>query len=176
MAQAAILGFLFLALGLFCGLDPFKTGAMVRFPDFEVYPVEQPPWSEIPRHQDPENLLQKSEQRFLGQVQGPESVTFDSEGRGPYVGVADGRVLFWNGTSWTDFAYTSPNRLTKLFFFFSFRICIFFGHEVSTSSKVILIDSCLTLLNVYIFMGLSCWLVRRLFRRDSSFSLLKIYK
>ncbi|XLU67860.1 hypothetical protein S245_026913, partial [Arachis hypogaea] len=38
------------------------------------------------------------------------SIAFDPLGRGPYTGVADGRILFWNGHSWTHFAYTSPNR------------------------------------------------------------------
>ncbi|KAF3323503.1 strictosidine synthase 3-like protein [Carex littledalei] len=46
----------------------------------------------------------------MNQVQGPESVAFDPLGRGPYTGVADGRVLFWDGSAWKDFAYTSPNR------------------------------------------------------------------
>ncbi|XXG82525.1 hypothetical protein AAC387_Pa10g0453 [Persea americana] len=41
---------------------------------------------------------------------GPESMAFVPLGRGPYTGVADGRILFWNGESWRDFAYTSPNR------------------------------------------------------------------
>ncbi|XP_010427562.1 PREDICTED: protein STRICTOSIDINE SYNTHASE-LIKE 10-like [Camelina sativa] len=43
---------------------------------------------------------------------GPESIAFDPAGEGPYVGVADGRVLKWRGKSlgWTVFAYTSANR------------------------------------------------------------------
>lgn len=59
---------------------------------------------------DAENRLQKAEIKFLHQIQGPESVVFDPHGRGPYTGIADGRVVFWNGESWIDFAYTSPNR------------------------------------------------------------------
>lgn len=66
--------------------------------------------------QDKDNLLQKSELMFVNQVQGPESIAFDPLGHGPYTGVADGKILFWNGLSWIDFAYTSPNR--SLFFFF----------------------------------------------------------
>lgn len=69
-----------------------------------------PPWSEVPAAKDDRNLLQKAEIKFLNQVQGPESVAFDPLGRGPYTGVADGRILFWNGEAWSDFAYTSPNR------------------------------------------------------------------
>ncbi|CAN8268003.1 unnamed protein product [Cochlearia groenlandica] len=43
---------------------------------------------------------------------GPESLAFDLEGHGPYVGVSDGRILKWRGESigWSDFAYTSTNR------------------------------------------------------------------
>uniref|UniRef100_A0A1D1YKW5 Adipocyte plasma membrane-associated protein n=2 Tax=Anthurium amnicola TaxID=1678845 RepID=A0A1D1YKW5_9ARAE len=105
-----VLGGAFLALAVYCAVDPFRQGSMAKFPGFEAYPVEQPPWSELPTARDPENLLQRAELRFVGQVQGPESVAFDPAGRGPYTGVADGRVLFWDGASWKDFAYTSPNR------------------------------------------------------------------
>lgn len=72
--------------------------------------VDFPPWSQVPKDNDPQNLLQKSEIKFLNQVQGPESIAFDPKGRGPYTGIADGRVVFWNGNSWSDFAFTSPNR------------------------------------------------------------------
>lgn len=46
-------------------------------------------------------------------VIGPESVAFDLGGGGPYVAVADGRILKWQGSNigFVDFAYTSPNRL-----------------------------------------------------------------
>ncbi|CAB4313541.1 unnamed protein product [Prunus armeniaca] len=110
MRPTRVLAALFLVLALYCGLDPFKHSAIVDFPDFEAYKVDMPSWSSVPTERDPENLLQKSEIKFLNQVQGPESVAFDPLGRGPYAGVADGRVLFWNGQSWTDFAYTSPHR------------------------------------------------------------------
>ncbi|OWM85467.1 protein STRICTOSIDINE SYNTHASE-LIKE 10 [Punica granatum] len=43
---------------------------------------------------------------------GPESLAFDPNGGGPYTGVADGRILRWDGDGrgWVDFAVTSPNR------------------------------------------------------------------
>ncbi|KAL9265054.1 STRICTOSIDINE SYNTHASE-LIKE 10-like protein [Drosera capensis] len=43
---------------------------------------------------------------------GPESIAFDPDGQGPYVGVSDGRILRWDRDQlrWTDFAVTSPNR------------------------------------------------------------------
>ncbi|WVZ79500.1 hypothetical protein U9M48_027072 [Paspalum notatum var. saurae] len=38
---------------------------------------------------------------------GPESVAFDGGGAGPYVSVADGRVLRWDGgAGWTTYAYS----------------------------------------------------------------------
>ncbi|XP_027347254.1 protein STRICTOSIDINE SYNTHASE-LIKE 10-like [Abrus precatorius] len=49
-------------------------------------------------------------------VFGSESVAFDCHGKGPYVGVSDGRILKWQETKreWTDFAVTSPRRDKKL--------------------------------------------------------------
>lgn len=43
---------------------------------------------------------------------GPESLIFDPNGEGPYTGVADGRILKWqgDGRGWTDFAVTSSQR------------------------------------------------------------------
>jgi sugar lactone lactonase YvrE len=110
MTPAGILAGLFLLVALYCAVDPFKLSAISEFPDFESVIVELPAWSEVPAEKDSKNLLQKSEIRFLNQVQGPESMAFDPQGRGPYTGVADGRILFWNGHVWTDFAYTSANR------------------------------------------------------------------
>ncbi|KAI3746579.1 hypothetical protein L6452_09014 [Arctium lappa] len=110
MNIAGILAGVFLLLAVYCGLDPFRHSAIVDFPDFESVRVEMPQWSEVPKDKDTQNLLRKSEIKFLNQIQGPESVAFDPQGRGPYTGIADGRVVFWNGNSWSDFAYTSPNR------------------------------------------------------------------
>ncbi|KAB5561766.1 hypothetical protein DKX38_006723 [Salix brachista] len=110
MTPTGILAGLFLVLALYCGIDPWKQSAISGFPDFKSYKVEMPPWSLIPKEKDEENLLQRSEIKFLNQIQGPESMAFDPLGRGPYTGVADGRVLFYDGQKWTDFAYTSSNR------------------------------------------------------------------
>ncbi|KAG6520230.1 hypothetical protein ZIOFF_017268 [Zingiber officinale] len=107
---ATVLAGVILLVSLYCGLDPFGYSPMAAFPGFEAYHVDMPPWSEIPTERDAENRLQKAEIKFLHQIQGPESVVFDPHGRGPYTGIADGRVVFWNGDSWIDFAYTSPNR------------------------------------------------------------------
>ncbi|XP_057480955.1 protein STRICTOSIDINE SYNTHASE-LIKE 3-like [Actinidia eriantha] len=110
MRPATVLTGLFLLLAIYCAIDPFKHAPFSDFPDFETYEIDMPAWSEVPTERDSENLLQRSEIRFRNQVQGPESMAFDPQGRGPYTCVADGRILFWNGQSWADFAYTSPNR------------------------------------------------------------------
>ncbi|KAF9595454.1 hypothetical protein IFM89_000372 [Coptis chinensis] len=110
MALPVIFAALFLLFALYCATDPLKHSSVSKYPDFEAYKVDLPPWSALPKERDGENLLQKSQVKFLNQVQGPESIAFDPLGRGPYTGIADGRVIFWNGQSWTDFAYTSSNR------------------------------------------------------------------
>ncbi|KAF3431850.1 hypothetical protein FNV43_RR26586 [Rhamnella rubrinervis] len=48
----------------------------------------------------------------VGAAVGPESLVFDPNGDGPYTGVADGRILKWEGDEhgWTDFAVTSSQR------------------------------------------------------------------
>ncbi|CAM8886426.1 unnamed protein product [Rhodiola kirilowii] len=114
MPPPRILAALFLLVALYFQLDPFKHSAISNFPHFEAFRIDLPPRSELPVDKDEENLLQKSEIRFLNQIQGPESIAFDPLGRGPYSGLADGRVVFWNGESWSDFAYTSPNRFASL--------------------------------------------------------------
>ncbi|GMH12698.1 hypothetical protein Nepgr_014539 [Nepenthes gracilis] len=110
MTPAYVLAGIFLAVALYCGIDPFHHSPLYGFPDFIPHVIDVPDWSQVPDVKDAQNQLQKSEIKFLNQVQGPESVTFDPLGRGPYAGVADGRILFWDGESWKDFAYTSSNR------------------------------------------------------------------
>ncbi|KAG4978521.1 hypothetical protein JHK86_037995 [Glycine max] len=89
----------FLLLALYCALDPFGHSPIAGFPHFEVHKIDMPAWSEVPTDRDKDNSLQKSEVLIVNQVQGPESIAFDPLGRGPYTGVADGRILFWNGQS-----------------------------------------------------------------------------
>ncbi|XP_073313461.1 protein STRICTOSIDINE SYNTHASE-LIKE 3-like [Primulina huaijiensis] len=110
MRRAGVFAVICLLLAVYCAVDPFDHCAISAFPEFKAFKVEMPAWSEIPVEKDTENLLQKSEIKFLNQVQGPESVAFDPMGRGPYTGVADGRIVFWDGEKWNDFAYTSANR------------------------------------------------------------------
>ncbi|CAK8575698.1 unnamed protein product [Lathyrus sativus] len=111
MTITQIFAAIFLLFALYCGLDPFNHSAIANFPNFEAKKVHMPAWSELPTDRDQHNLLQNSHVRFLNQIQGPESIVFDNLGRGPYTGLADGRILFLNDEhNWVDFAYTSPNR------------------------------------------------------------------
>lgn len=58
-------------------------------------------------------LSSKSYQQLqLPGVVGPESLAFDCNGEGPYVGVSDGRILKWKAANsgWTEFATTAPHR------------------------------------------------------------------
>ncbi|XP_062116810.1 protein STRICTOSIDINE SYNTHASE-LIKE 12-like [Humulus lupulus] len=41
---------------------------------------------------------------------GPETITFDSVGRGPYTGISDGRIVRYNGSNFIEVYITSPNR------------------------------------------------------------------
>eukprot|EP00252_Welwitschia_mirabilis_P000810 TRINITY_DN10793_c0_g1_i1.p1 TRINITY_DN10793_c0_g1~~TRINITY_DN10793_c0_g1_i1.p1 ORF type:complete len:411 (+),score=65.10 TRINITY_DN10793_c0_g1_i1:174-1406(+) len=103
-----------LCIAVYAGTDPFRKSPIADFPDFQTYKIDMPAWNDWPRVSDEENRLEKSELKFVNEIHGPESIAFDGQGRGPYTGVADGRVLFWNGHSWTYFAHTSPNRTDEL--------------------------------------------------------------
>ncbi|KAK1268244.1 Strictosidine synthase 1 [Acorus gramineus] len=60
-------------------------------------------------------VLSNHDQLDLTPAVGPESLTFDGSGGGPYVGVWDGRVLKWDGhrRRWVEFAITTPHRREK---------------------------------------------------------------
>jgi len=56
-------------------------------------------------------------------VFGSESAAFDCHGKGPYVGVSDGRILKWHDTNkeWIDFAVTSPHRYIFMYIYVHIR-------------------------------------------------------
>lgn len=56
------------------------------------------------------HVLPAAEQIHLVGAVGPESLVFDPSGGGPYTGVADGRILKWNGGEWVEFAVTASKR------------------------------------------------------------------
>ncbi|CAL5431165.1 unnamed protein product [Camellia sinensis] len=55
------------------------------------------------------NHLHTAEIIHLTGAVGPESIAFSPAGEGPYTGVADGRILKWQGDDlgWVDFAFTT---------------------------------------------------------------------
>lgn len=52
-----------------------------------------------------------------------ESLDFDPKGEGPYTGVADGRILKWEGESvgWREFAIDSPHRYIFIYVMLGFE-------------------------------------------------------
>lgn len=56
------------------------------------------------------DVLHGAERIHLVKAVGPESLVFDPSGGGPYTGVADGRILKWDGGDWVEFAVTSTQR------------------------------------------------------------------
>ncbi|GLU04899.1 hypothetical protein SLE2022_220270 [Rubroshorea leprosula] len=65
---------------------------------------------------DNRSRLVEGKLEFVDQVFGPESLEFDSLGRGPYAGLADGRVVRWMGedVGWETFAIVTSNWSGKL--------------------------------------------------------------
>ena len=100
-------------LAWFLGTDPMKLSPGAMVPDFRPQYIAPPPYdtlANLPR--DTASRLRNSELKWQGEFFGPESLIFDAEGRGPYTGVGDGRVLRYDGPElgWTTFAHTSTNR------------------------------------------------------------------
>lgn len=60
---------------------------------------------------DQEGRLGNGKLEFEDEVFGPESLEFDSFGRGPYTGLADGRIVRWMGEAvgWETFAVVTTN-------------------------------------------------------------------
>lgn len=58
------------------------------------------------------DLLSTAEIISLVGATGPESLAFDPNGGGPYTGVADGRILKWegHGKGWVNFANSTSQR------------------------------------------------------------------
>ncbi|XP_006649792.1 protein STRICTOSIDINE SYNTHASE-LIKE 13 [Oryza brachyantha] len=110
LVQYPRLFFAALALALLV-TDPFHLGPLAGV-DYRPVKHELAPYREVmarwPR--DNGSRLRLGRLEFVGEVFGPESIEFDRHGRGPYAGLADGRVVRWMGeeTGWETFAVTSP--------------------------------------------------------------------
>ncbi|KAK6146317.1 hypothetical protein DH2020_020186 [Rehmannia glutinosa] len=101
----------------FIVMDPFELSP-VGGHDFrpvknEIAPYQQVmdswPW-------DNRSRLGLGSLEFKDEIFGPESLEFDSWGRGPYAGLADGRIVRWmgNDAGWETFALVSCNWSEKL--------------------------------------------------------------
>eukprot|EP00252_Welwitschia_mirabilis_P021752 TRINITY_DN5674_c1_g1_i3.p1 TRINITY_DN5674_c1_g1~~TRINITY_DN5674_c1_g1_i3.p1 ORF type:complete len:397 (-),score=32.56 TRINITY_DN5674_c1_g1_i3:158-1348(-) len=100
------------AISLWIGADPLRLSPCSKFPNLQIKQVQLHDSSKT-LSLDPASKL-KSSQVFAtlkGGV-GPESLAFDSLGRGPYTGISDGRIIRWESSDvgWIDFAATAPNR------------------------------------------------------------------
>ncbi|KAL6976199.1 Protein STRICTOSIDINE SYNTHASE-LIKE 13 [Sarracenia purpurea var. burkii] len=111
---------LLLALGLgFVIMDPFEMGPVGGH---EFRPVRHPiaPYKKVMEswRRDNRSRLGKGNLEFVGEVFGPESLEFDPRGRGPYAGLADGRIVRWEGEGdnggWKTFAVVTTNWSEKL--------------------------------------------------------------
>lgn len=97
---------------LFVGMDPLKISIISHNPNFVANYGRLPAWEPSSSvASDKLNRLQGAQIMKTPDFGGPESLAFDGQGRGPYTGVADGRIMLWNGPDigWTYFAHTSSN-------------------------------------------------------------------
>ncbi|CAM8972475.1 unnamed protein product [Rhodiola kirilowii] len=92
--------------------DPFSMGPVGGH---EFKPVKHTiaPYKQVMESWPRDNMsrLGDGKLEFTDQVFGPESLEFDNLGRGPYTGMADGRIVRWMGDDigWETFATVSPD-------------------------------------------------------------------
>lgn len=99
-------------------MDPFQMGPVGGI-GFRPVKHEIAPYKEVMGSWPGDNrsrLGTEGKLEFVDQVFGPESLEFDGLGRGPYAGLADGRVVRWMGedVGWETFAIVSSNWSEKL--------------------------------------------------------------
>ncbi|KAI3905975.1 hypothetical protein MKW98_022404 [Papaver atlanticum] len=98
-------------------IDPFRIGPLG---DHDYKPVKHDvaSYKKVMENWPADNRsrLGYGKLEFVDQVYGPESLEFDRSGRGPYTGLADGRVVRWmgDGFGWETFAVVTPNWSEKL--------------------------------------------------------------
>ncbi|KAJ4761343.1 Calcium-dependent phosphotriesterase superfamily protein [Rhynchospora pubera] len=93
-------------------MDPFHWSP-VASRDYQPVKLDVAPYKQVMKswRNDNQSRLRNARLQFAGEVFGPESIEFDREGRGPYTGLADGRVVRWMGETvgWETFAIVSTN-------------------------------------------------------------------
>uniref|UniRef100_A0A175YLC6 Strictosidine synthase conserved region domain-containing protein n=1 Tax=Daucus carota subsp. sativus TaxID=79200 RepID=A0A175YLC6_DAUCS len=97
LLQHPILVFVFLVLG-FIVMDPFELSP-VGGHDFRPVKNDIASYEEVMGNwpKDNHSRLARGDKVFVDEVFGPESLEFDIHGRGPYAGLADGRIVRWMG-------------------------------------------------------------------------------
>lgn len=116
--QHPILILLVIVLGLVI-MDPFQMGPVGGI---EFRPVKHniAPYKQVMENwpRDNQSRLGLGKLEFEGEVFGPESLEFDHLGRGPYTGLADGRIVRWMGkdVGWETFALVTTNWCVVFYF------------------------------------------------------------
>ncbi|KAM7461225.1 hypothetical protein LguiA_029346 [Lonicera macranthoides] len=114
--QHPFLLLLVIVLG-FLIMDPFQWNPLGSH-DFRPVRNDIASYKEVMKRwpRDNESRLGLGNLEFVDQVYGPESLEFDSFGRGPYTGLADGRIVRWMGENgkWETFALVTPNWSEKM--------------------------------------------------------------
>lgn len=105
------------ALG-FCMMDPFNVGP-VGGREFKPVKHSIAPYKTVMESWPRDNLSRLGRHgrlEFVNQVFGPESLEFDPQGRGPYAGLADGRIVRWMGEEigWETFALVTTTWSEKV--------------------------------------------------------------
>ncbi|XAR71175.1 Strictosidine synthase [Bertholletia excelsa] len=116
LLQHPTLLLLALALG-FVIMDPLEMSP-VGGHDFRPVKNDIAPYNRVVANWpwDNHSRLGYAKLEFEDQVYGPESLEFDSLGRGPYAGLADGRIIRWMGEDegWQTFALVTRTWTEKL--------------------------------------------------------------
>ncbi|XP_077220952.1 calcium-dependent phosphotriesterase superfamily protein [Tasmannia lanceolata] len=116
LAKHSLILLMAMGLGLIF-MDPFQMGPLGGR-DYRPVKHNVAPYRQVmdlwPR--DNQSRLRNGKLEFVDEVYGPESLEFDLEGRGPYTGLADGRIVRWMGESvgWETFAIATPSWSEKL--------------------------------------------------------------
>ncbi|CAN6837032.1 unnamed protein product [Brassica oleracea] len=93
---------------VFIAIDPFHMSP-IGGREFKPMKHEVAPYKQVMENWPRDNLSQLGQHgklEFVDRVFGPESLEFDGLGRGPYTGLADGRVVRWLGEAvgWETFS------------------------------------------------------------------------
>ncbi|KAI3470146.1 hypothetical protein Pfo_026809 [Paulownia fortunei] len=101
----------------FIVMDPFELSP-VGGHDFRPVKNDIAPYQQVMKSWpwDNQSRLGLGNLEFEDEIFGPESLEFDTWGRGPYAGLADGRIVRWMGkdAGWETFALVSHNWSKKL--------------------------------------------------------------